>query len=104
MLAGLDQLVLLYPCTTADSANALDGIMAWIKEHGLLYSDTASHLVSSLVQQMEDVEHLFAVPLVSRWLESHLWYGVVQHAAPLQALGGRSPFEVWNGARHPCLS
>jgi hypothetical protein len=142
MLVLRDQLsrrALLYPCTTADSANAFDGIMAWIKEHGLptaLYSDTASHFVSSLNQQLEDafaMEHLFAVPY-SPWtngaveqaggvalellrsvcserrLESHLWYlalGVVQHAmnsAPLQALGGKSPFEVWNGgcpARRP---
>jgi hypothetical protein len=137
MLVLRDQLsrrVLLYPCTAADSANAFDGIMAWIKEHGLpaaLYSDTASHLVSSLIQQLGDafaLEHMFAVPY-SPWtngavesaggiaqellrsvgserrLEGHLWYlalGVVHHAmnsAPLQALGGRSPFEVWNGGR-----
>jgi hypothetical protein len=38
--------------------------MAWIKEHGLptaLYSDTASHLVVGLIQQLEDafaMEHL----------------------------------------------
>jgi hypothetical protein len=137
MLVIRDQLsrrVLLYPCTAADSANAFDGIMAWIKEHGLpaaLYSDTASHFTSSLVQQLEDafaMEHLFAVPY-SPWtngaveraggvalellravcserrLEGHLWYlalGVVQHAmnaAPLKALGGRSPLQVWNGGR-----
>jgi hypothetical protein len=137
MLVLRDQLsrrVRLYPCTAADSDNAFDGSIAWIKEHGLpsaLYSDTASHFVSGLIQQLEDafaMEHLFAVPY-SPWtngaveraggvalellrrvcsgrrLESHLWYlalGVVQHAmnsAPLQALGGRSPFEVWNGGR-----
>jgi hypothetical protein len=137
MLVLRDQLsrrVLLYPCTTADSADAFDGVMAWIEEHGLpaaLYSDTASHLTSSLIQQLEDafaMEHLFAVPY-SPWtnsaveraggialellravcserrLEGHLWYlalGVVQHAmnsAPLKALGGRSPFQVWNGGR-----
>ena len=115
MFVQRDQLsrrVLLYPCTASDSANACDGIKAWIMEHGLptaLYSDTASHFVSSHIQQLEDVfamEHLFAVPY-SPWtngavkraggialellrsacserrLESHLWYlaiGVVQHA------------------------
>ena len=115
MLVLRDQLsrrVLLYPCTASDSANAFDGVMAWIKEHGLpmaLYSDTASHFVSSLIQQLEDafaMEHLFAVPYSPRTngaveraggialellrsvcserrLESHLWYlalGVVQLA------------------------
>jgi hypothetical protein len=133
MLVLRDQLsrrLLLYPCTASDSAAACNGIEAWIKEHGLptaLYSDTASHFVSSLIQQLQDVfttEHLFAVPY-SPWtngavkraggialkllrsacserrLESHLWYlalGVVQ-LAKRTARNSRC-----SGAGHPSRS
>ena len=104
MLVLRDQLsrrVLLYPCTASDSANAFDGIMAWIKEHGLptaLYADTASHFVSSLIQQVEDafaMEHVspsrtapghgqttqWSGPTASRWSSC---------AAPARSVGSRT--------------
>jgi hypothetical protein len=94
MLVLRDQLsrrVLLYPCTSADSANAFDGVMAWIKEHGLpaaLYSDKASHLTSSLIQQLEDafaMEHLFAVPY-RPWTN-----GAVERAGSIALEAGLTP-------------
>jgi hypothetical protein len=72
----LSRRVILHSCTASDSVNAFDGITACIKEHGLpiaLYSDTASHFVSGLIQELEDaftMELLFAVPY-SPWTKRH---------------------------------
>ena len=68
MLDKLSKRVMLFPCSAADTANAVPGLLMWIKEHGLMqyvYSDTATHFTSKMMAELEvafGLEHVAAVP------------------------------------------
>jgi hypothetical protein len=122
LLDRFSRKVRLHPSARADPENAVEGILAWIRDSGVpraLFSDTVRHFQNHVVEQLETalgLEHGTSIayaawtnvaceragraalsPPPRRGERATSPDRALAHPSPRPLLNGCSPLEVWSG-------